>query len=57
VQNVTHHNVIGVIKWSGGWRRYVFFPEGETYYDHECLFEIGQELQRMTEAHKAKGRV
>ena len=31
---------IGEIKWHGAWRRYVFFPARDTFFEHDCLRKI-----------------
>ena len=28
---------IGIIKWFGAWRKYCFFPNGNTVWDNKCL--------------------
>lgn len=33
-------NELGEIRWLAGWRKYVFAPGYETFYDDECLAEI-----------------
>lgn len=41
----------GIIKWSGGWRKYVYHS-GPAYYDHYCLAQIAQFLKQATDDHK-----
>lgn len=31
---------IGKIKWYGAWRKFCFFPEGNTIWDSICLEEV-----------------
>lgn len=31
---------LGVIKFRGAWRQYVFYPDEGTYWNHECLDKI-----------------
>lgn len=33
-------NRLGVIKWYGPWRQYVFFPDLGTLFNAECLNDI-----------------
>jgi hypothetical protein len=46
VKNVQWNFTMGTIKWYAPWRRYVFFPQGETLYDAGCLTEIAAFLKR-----------
>jgi len=32
--------VLGKIKWHAPWRKYCFFPEGNTIWDLNCLKEV-----------------
>lgn len=41
----------GIIKWNGGWRKYVYHSD-EAYYDHQCLAQISEFLARATSEHK-----
>lgn len=43
---------LGVVRWSGRWRRYVFCPEEETLYDAECLRELAAFCEAKTHEHK-----
>ena len=38
---------IGQIKWYGAWRKYCFFPNGETIWDNKCLEKIIDFLQEL----------
>jgi len=52
VVNKTNDNDIpGIIKWSGGWRKYVYHSVA-AYYDAACLQQISTFLRQATEAHK-----
>ena len=31
---------LGLIKWSGGWRQFAFFPEGATIWSAGCLKDV-----------------
>jgi hypothetical protein len=42
VVSVRHGNLLGVIKWYGAWRQYVFWPSIETLFNPDCLEEISQ---------------
>jgi len=33
-------NQIGSIKWYGPWRKYCFFPVGNTVWSNDCLVDI-----------------
>lgn len=41
----------GIIKWSGGWRKYVYHSD-PAFYDSKCLAQISEFLARATEDHK-----
>lgn len=40
--------ILGVVKWTSRWRRYAFFPEPNTMFEGECLFDITQFVNAMT---------
>lgn len=46
--------VIGRITWYGPWRKYCFFPRGETVYEQVCLREIADFCETETATHKAR---
>lgn len=56
VENTETMEVLGFIKWYGGWRKYVFYPihyPGETsWYDADCLIMIGNFCDNATKEHK-----
>lgn len=31
---------LGLIKWYGPWRQYIFYPEAETLFNKGCLIDI-----------------
>jgi len=43
----------GIIKWNGGWRKYVYYS-GEAYYDWACLRQIADFIEAATLEHKSK---
>ena len=34
--------LLGYVKWFGGWRRYAFYPSPETIFDQGCLLIIAE---------------
>jgi hypothetical protein len=46
------NDVPGVIKWHGGWRKYVYYS-GEAFYDWQCLRQIANFIEDATNIHKA----
>jgi len=48
---------LGEIRWHAPWRRYCFFPEGLTLYDHECLREIADFVGEKTLGRKAERKL
>lgn len=52
---VSHRQILlGVVKWWGAWRQYVFFPDSHTLYNPTCLNEIAEFCQTKTKGHRAK---
>jgi len=47
------HDVPGVIKWSGAWRKYVYHSD-LAFYDAQCLRQIADFIESETNAHNAK---
>lgn len=45
---------LGWIGWYAPWRKYCFFPKGDTVYEKVCLREIANFCERKTSEHKAK---
>lgn len=43
---------LGVIKWFGRWRKYVFEPYAETVYEETCLREISQFIEEETKSQR-----
>lgn len=43
---------VGQIRWWGRWRKYVFVPFTDMFFDHDCLREIADECERMTSVHR-----
>lgn len=53
--------LLGIIKWNGRWRQYVFEPKKDTMWSHGCLAEvsyflIGLNIKKAMEIKKVKGR-
>ena len=40
ITSVLNDAPLGVVKWHAQWRRYCFFPAGDTLFDAGCLEEI-----------------
>jgi hypothetical protein len=43
IYNIINNNsscILGVIKWNCGWRRYCFYPQGDTIFSVDCLEDI-----------------
>lgn len=59
VVNVHPNNActLGVIRWHGPWRKYVFEQPDGAYYDWECLRKIADFIEAATAAHYAHGVV
>ena len=44
--------VLGNVRWYAHWRRYVFFPEANTLYDQNCLWDIADFVAERTAEQK-----
>ena len=47
---------LGVIRYHGAWRRYVFFPADATLFEHTCLRDIATFCERESVEHSRKFR-
>jgi hypothetical protein len=54
VSAIVGGDVLGLVEWRRGWRRYVFEPEGDVVFDACCLREMADFLERETAAQKGK---
>jgi hypothetical protein len=54
VSSLMNGEVIGVVKWYAAWRKYAYFPVGESVYDVTCLADISKFLKQETDAHYGK---
>lgn len=43
---------IGMVKWYGPWRKYCFFPMGNTVFEWVCLSEIADFCEAQTLVHR-----
>lgn len=52
-------STLGHIRWSGGWRQYVFVPhiedEIETQWSHDCLKDLRNYIIQLNKEQKAQG--
>lgn len=49
-------DIPGIIKWNGGWRKYVYYS-GEAFYDWQCLRQIADFIEQKTKDHRSKNNV
>jgi hypothetical protein len=47
-------NCLGTVAWYSAWRQYVFYPDPETLYNHQCLDEIRRFVVDMTDLQKRR---
>ena len=40
-------DLLGLIKFNGKWRQYVFYPEKETYWNSSCMKNIAQFIEEL----------
>lgn len=46
----TDGHYLGTVRFSGAWRKYCFFPKGDTQFDASCLREIADFCEKETAA-------
>jgi len=44
--------LLGMVKWETGWRKYVWYPQGDTLFDAGCLDDIRKFLNRLMTEHR-----
>lgn len=50
VQSKHSNSRIGIIKWHGAWRKYVY-ETGDSFYDADCLRYIADACESFTQTH------
>lgn len=53
IKNIRTGETCGVIKWYGGFRKYVFYPGNDMLFDHHCLQQIADFLKEINAAKRA----
>lgn len=48
---------LGLIYWHAPWRRYVFEPAAETYFDAKCMRELAYFCDKKTREHMKEGEM
>lgn len=43
---------LGVIKWYQSWRKYCFYPNGDTIWDRSCIVSVIKFMDKLNEEHK-----
>lgn len=46
---------LGIVKWHGAWRQYVFHPNTNCIWSHDCLAELSQFIKNLMNARKLEG--
>ena len=54
VDSKLHGNTLGIIKWYGAWRQYVFYPKIGTLFNAECLNDIQNQIKEMMDERSEK---
>ena len=50
VLSKSHNNTrLGVIRWHGAWRQYVYYPESFTLYSKGCMEDIITYIEKLNE--------
>jgi hypothetical protein len=47
-----HGDLLGMIRWYGPWRQYVFVPEPGTLYSHGCMSDIETAIRALMDDRK-----
>lgn len=45
---------LAIIKWSGAWRRYCFFPNDDTIWSVGCMAEVSAFIDGLMEARRKR---
>jgi len=53
INNVTHGDVLGVVKWNGAWRQYCFFTTGEIILSSGCMKDLQEFLDEINKRRKS----
>ena len=54
VYNKKHGGYGGQIRWYGGWRGYAYYPENDSRYDSDWLYEVAEFIDRLMLQRKLK---
>ena len=46
--------LLGIVRWHGAWRQYVFIPENGTIWSSGCLKTIAEFLDKINKRHRKK---
>ena len=49
-----NYGSLGSIRWTSAWRRYIFLPAAETFFDAKCMRMLADFCDTKTREHKAK---
>ena len=52
IYNSENKSYLGQVRWNGGWRQYVFVPEGECIWNPACLDQLTSFIRGQMEARK-----
>lgn len=52
IVSIHHGNVLGRVRWYGGWRQYVFYPEPQTLWNDGCLETVRRFLREQMAARR-----
>ena len=50
--NYDEKELLGMIRWFAGWRKYCFFPIHQTFYEWSCLRDIAEFIESETKKYK-----
>lgn len=45
-------SLLGEVRWFGRWRKYAFYPRGDTLFEQTCLREIAEFIEMRTREHR-----
>lgn len=48
-RNIKSNDLLGIVKWYSGWRRYCYFPTCKAVYSAGCLKDITDFIKQLME--------
>lgn len=52
VVNIHNGSILGIIKWYGQWRQYVFYPNADCLFSEGCMTDIINFMRNLMKKHR-----